>query len=283
MMDVNRASAHNSILFNSSLLPWGLLRFSKRAALFKLDQITPVNHFLGFDRLRARIEWCNFIERSLQRRFTDFQTALERGPETPATLCALGKLELRSGASPEALRAQADQLEHLSRERVRDEWLKTLEAPQPGAGVILWKRAGVLAPVWPELTNLPAATPGRIDAADVHDPVLLTATLLFQSGAIPAQAEGAVRRLRFSNRDTARVRSVVAALTDTPPAPGQARDVRRWLSRHRDVANDALAVSEPRARRGDLLAAVRAVESAGDPPLFFNCTDATAYARSGPP
>jgi len=164
-----------------------------------------------------------------------------------------------------ALHAQADALEHLSRERVRDEWLRTLEAPLPGAGVLLWKKAGVLGPVWPEMLNLPAATPGRVDASEVHDPVLITAALLFQSGASPEQAEGAARRLRFSNRDTTRVRGVVAALADTPPAPGQARDVRRWLSRHRDVSHDALAVAEPRARRGDLLAAVRAVETAGDP------------------
>jgi len=57
----------------------------------------------------------------------------------------------------------------------------------------------------------------------------------------------------------------VAALVDTLPAPGQVRDVRRWLARHREVAHDVIAVSEPRSRRADLLAAVHAIETAGDP------------------
>jgi tRNA nucleotidyltransferase (CCA-adding enzyme) len=165
----------------------------------------------------------------------------------------------------EALLAQAGELSHLSRERVRDEWLKTLQAPSPGRGIRLWRNAQVLGEVWPELRQLSPASPGRIDATEVHDPVLLTAAVLWHAEATPGLAEAAVRRLRFSNRDVALVRGVVAALADTPPAPGQARDVRHWLSRHRDVAHDALAVSEPRARRPDLLAAVQAVEVAGDP------------------
>jgi tRNA nucleotidyltransferase (CCA-adding enzyme) len=165
----------------------------------------------------------------------------------------------------EALCAEPQELSHLSRERVRDEWLKTLEAPSPGRGLRLWRQARVLGEVWPELRQLPPAAPGRLDATEVHDPVLLTAAALWHADAPPGLAEAAVRRLRFSNRDIVRVRGVVAALADTPPAPGQARDVRRWLSHHRDVAHDALAVAEPRSRRADLLAAVEAVELAGDP------------------
>jgi hypothetical protein len=49
------------------------------------------------------------------------------------------------------------------------------------------------------------------------------------------------------------------------PAPGQARDVRHWLSRHRSNARDIIAVAEPRARRADLLAAVGAIEASRDP------------------
>lgn len=164
-----------------------------------------------------------------------------------------------------ALGEQAGELAHLSRERVRDEWLKTLDADSPGTGVRLWWKAGVLVAVWPELARLPEAAPGWLDASDTRDPVLLTAALLWRGEVAPEAAESAVRRLRFSNRDTARVRALVSALVDTLPAPGQVRDVRRWLARHCEVAHDVVAVSEPRSRRTDLLAAVHAIEAAGDP------------------
>jgi len=164
-----------------------------------------------------------------------------------------------------ALGEQAGELAHLSRERVRDERLKTLDADSPGTGVRLWWESGVLVAVWPELARLPEAAPGWLDASDTRDPVLLTATLLWRGEVAPEAAESAVRRLRFSNRDVARVRTLVSALVDTLPAPGQVRDVRRWLARHCEVAHDVVAVSEPRSRRADLLAAVHAIEAAGDP------------------
>lgn len=164
-----------------------------------------------------------------------------------------------------ALEEQAGELAHLSRERVRDEWLRTLDADSPGTGVRLWWKSGALVAVWPELARLPEAAPGWLDASDTRDPVLLTAALLWRGEVAAEAAESAVRRLRFSNRDVARVRAVVAALVDTLPAPGQVRDVRRWLARHCEVAHDVVAVSEPRSRRADLLAAIRAIEAAGDP------------------
>jgi tRNA nucleotidyltransferase (CCA-adding enzyme) len=164
-----------------------------------------------------------------------------------------------------ALEEQAGELAHLSRERVRDEWLKTLDADSPGTGVRLWWKSGVLVAVWPELARLPEAAPGWLDASDTRDPVLLTAALLWRGEVAAEAAESAVRRLRFSNRDLARVRALVSALVDTLPAPGQVRDVRRWLARHGEVAHDVVAVSEPRSRRADLLSAIRAIEAAGDP------------------
>lgn len=163
-----------------------------------------------------------------------------------------------------ALREQAGELAHLSRERVRDEWLRTLEAAEPGAAVRLWRDAGVLTEVWPELVGLPQAAPGWLDASDTRDPVLLTAALFWRGEVGAEAAEEAVRRLRFSNRDVGRVHATVAALRDGPPAPGQVRDLRRWLSRYREAARDAIAVSEPRSRRADILAAAHAIEAAGD-------------------
>ena len=184
-----------------------------------------------------------------------------------------------------AITAQAGELAHLSRERVREEWLKSLAVALPGSAMRLWSRAGVLGEVWPELASLAGAEFSRLDALDladgehaagvadsvgspdaaaVPDPVLVTAAALWQAGAGSAAAWAAVQRLRFSNKDSARVRALVLALGDQLPAPAQTRDVRRWLARHRAIALDVIAVSEPRVRRPDVRAAVRAVEAAGD-------------------
>jgi tRNA nucleotidyltransferase (CCA-adding enzyme) len=164
-----------------------------------------------------------------------------------------------------ALVEAVEDLDHLSRERVRDEWLKMLEASSPSAGVELWLRAGALGRVWPEMAEIGADVPGRLDAVDEpRDPILLTAAVLWHAGAAPDLAEAAVRRLRFSNDAAARVHAVIAGLSVPLPAPGVAREVRHWLSAHRSSARDVLAVAEPRTRRPDLLAAVRAVESSGD-------------------
>jgi tRNA nucleotidyltransferase (CCA-adding enzyme) len=175
-----------------------------------------------------------------------------------------------------AVAAQAGELAHLSRERVRDEWLKSLAAAAPGSAMRLWSRAGVLGEVWPELSSLTDVEFGRLDALDVADAtdvpsvpaepdaVLVSAAALWQAGAGSDAAWAAVQRLRFSNKDSARVRAIVAALAAPLPAPAQLRDVRRWLARNRPVALDVLALSEPRAERPELRAAVRAVEAAGD-------------------
>ena len=165
-----------------------------------------------------------------------------------------------------ALCASVPDLDHLSRERVRDEWLKMLEAPAPSAGVGLWLRCGALRRVWPEMAELGPGVPGRLDAIDhPSNPVLLTAAALWHAGATEDVAESAVRRLRFSNDEATLVHSVVAGLRVPLPAPGATREVRHWLSSHRSHAREILVVAEPRARRADFLAAVRAIEASSDP------------------
>ena len=165
-----------------------------------------------------------------------------------------------------ALVAAVPDLGSLSRERVRDEWLKMLEGESPSRGVGLWVECGALAKVWPEMAELGPDMPGRLDAVDrPRDPVLLTAAALCHAGATEEVAEAAVRRLRFSNEEAARVRAVVAGLRVPIPAPGLSREVRHWLAHHRLHAREIVSMSEPRARRADLLAAIRAVEASGDP------------------
>ena len=165
-----------------------------------------------------------------------------------------------------ALCASVPEIDHLSRERVRDEWLKMLEGASPVVGVGMWRRAGALARVWPEMAELGPDVPGRLDAiAPPRDPVLLTAAALWHAGASEYVAESAVRRLRFSNDEAARVQAVVSGLRVPMPVPGLAREMRHWLSSHRAHAADIIAVSEPLARRPDLLAAARAIEASSDP------------------
>jgi tRNA nucleotidyltransferase (CCA-adding enzyme) len=164
-----------------------------------------------------------------------------------------------------ALCASVSEIDHLSRERVRDEWLKVLETA-PSAGVGLWLRSGALARVWPEMAGLGPDVPGRLDAALApRDPVLLTAAALWHAGAGGDAAEAAARRLRFSNDDAARVRAVVDGLRSPLPAPGLTPGLRRWLSVHGSLARQIVAVAEPRARRADLLAAIGAIEASGAP------------------
>jgi tRNA nucleotidyltransferase (CCA-adding enzyme) len=164
-----------------------------------------------------------------------------------------------------ALAEAVSDLAHLSRERVRDEWLKTLATSAPSVGIWVWRRAGALREVWPELASLDERVEGMLDTIEPRDPVLITAAALWYGGASADVAEAAARRMRFSSKDAERVRSIVAGLSDPLPAPGASREVRRWLSRHRAGARDIIAVSEPRARRADLLAAVDVILASRDP------------------
>ncbi|HEU5039300.1 MAG TPA: CCA tRNA nucleotidyltransferase [Gemmatimonadales bacterium] len=153
-----------------------------------------------------------------------------------------------------AARAAADGLRQLSAERVRDEWFKGLAtARDPGALARLWRDVGA-AHVWlPELSD-PAPYPEA--AARPRDPVLLTALYTADPVAV-------LRRLKGSNAEVGRA----AALAQGPAAPSGAAeaDIRRWLARVGDAADDQIAIH--RLRHGtepDWAATVRAVRERGD-------------------
>jgi tRNA nucleotidyltransferase (CCA-adding enzyme) len=160
-----------------------------------------------------------------------------------------------------ALKAAAKDLANLSRERVRDEWLKTLNGAEASVALRMWRDAGVLAEVWPELA---AYTPNTALDGLPRDAVLVTAAVLAAQGALDAQgAQEAVKRLRFSNRDIERVRGIVSALRGPLPDATDGVAVRRWMSRHRAVARDA-ALCAPSASSA-LLPAVAAALAAKVP------------------
>lgn len=209
----------------------------------------------------------------------DIATGVVRAVGDPATRFREDRLRVLRGlrfaavfafpiepATWAALCESVPDLDFLSRERVRDEWLKMLEGASPAVGVGLWLRSGALPRVWPEMAEWGPDVPGRLDAIDPpRDPVLLTAAALWHAGVSEDAAESAARRLRFSNDEAARVHAVVAGLRVPMPPPGLAREVRHWLSSHRPHARDIIAVAEPRERRADVLTAVRAIEASGDP------------------
>ena len=167
-------------------------------------------------------------------------------------------------ATWEAVRASADDLGELSRERVRDEWLKTLATAAPSRTLGLWREAGVLVRVWPELARLPREDEGRLDALTPRDPVVVTAAALADAGQDAAASQGAARRLRFSNRDIERVTGIVRALADAPPPAGDAAALRRWIARHRAVASEAAAATRE-GPAGERRRAVEATLASGAP------------------
>jgi tRNA nucleotidyltransferase (CCA-adding enzyme) len=168
-------------------------------------------------------------------------------------------------ATWEAARAAAGELSHLSRERVRDEWVKMLVTGTPSVGVGLWREAGVLAEVWPELRALPAARDALLDAVDPRDAVAVTAAALFHAGAVASEAEAAALRLRFSTRDAGRIGEAVAGWCDRDVQAGDPRSLRRWLARHRGAWLDVLGGWEPAPERAALREAVEAVFASGAP------------------
>lgn len=163
-----------------------------------------------------------------------------------------------------ALVRGVSELGFLSRERVRDEWLKMLATSVPSVGVGLWRRAGALHEVWPELDALTDDHVAMLDGVTPRDPLLLTAAALAWAGAAPEVAAAAAQRLRFSNKDVARMRGVAAALSGGLPDPGSPFAVRRWLSTHRPVTADAVAAALPESARAELERAVTAILAAGE-------------------
>ena len=172
--------------------------------------------------------------------------------------------------------AAVDGLRQLSAERVRDEWFKGLTtARDPAELARLWLTSGA-ARVWmPELADPPSSAEA---ARTPRDPVLLTA--LYTSDPVAV-----LRRLRASNAELGRA----AALAQQPPAPdGSAEaEVRRWLARVGDAADDLLDMH--RLRHGGSAPwadAVRRVRERGDPvhrgQLAVGGADLQALGLTGP-
>jgi tRNA nucleotidyltransferase (CCA-adding enzyme) len=130
----------------------------------------------------------------------------------------------------EAARAASPGLPHLSAERVRDEWFKSLRTTRSLEQlVMLWRGIGAAQAWIPELESGPTKLPVPSPAPDARDPVLLTALLCREPAAV-------LRRLKASNAEIDRA----AAIERGPEEPGATdqRSVRRWLARVGSAADD---------------------------------------------
>jgi tRNA nucleotidyltransferase (CCA-adding enzyme) len=178
-----------------------------------------------------------------------------------------------------AMRAAAPRCTVLSGERVREELLKVMADPRPSRALDLYRRASVLASLYPEMAVSDEAWPVLLRAVDAlgrHHP-FLRAVAWFHGVPSPDALEAMMRRLRFSNAETARARHLVGALRRPLPEPGDGPGIRRWLHAvGRDAVRDVLRLHGAFARargipdeRRAVARAVRAVraEWSRRPPL----------------
>ncbi len=183
-------------------------------------------------------------------RFTEDGLRVMRAVRFAATL----EFEL-DPATEAAFGPALPSLRKVSQERVHDELGKLLAAPRPSRGLIIARRAGVLATVLPELADVDDAAWARtlawVDAApgDVRLAALLAA--LGEAAAVAV-----MRRLKFSNEARERAARLVR-IADAPAQVEGEPAIRRQLA----IAGRALApaaVALWQARPADDAAAAQA-------------------------
>ncbi len=165
----------------------------------------------------------------------------------------------------EAAKANAQGLAQLSAERVRDEWWKGIATAKRVTKLLsLWRDVGA-ARIWlPEIAKPGSGIgdSGRVDRL-VRDPVIVSSLLASDPASL-------LTRLKCSNKDINRARAI-RDWREKYPDPKHLPDVRKWLSRVGEHADDLLAlipgmdqsrIPNPLSRLRDVVEAIRA---AADP------------------
>lgn len=164
-----------------------------------------------------------------------------------------------------AAREQVADTIHLSAERVREEWWKSVASSRDPLEVIrLWQESGV-ADTW--LSDGAVQSDSAIaSVAPLRDPVLLLA-------AWRRPVQPVLRRLKASGTDIGRGRAI-----DRGPACPAAADpvtVRRWMATVGAAAEDLVALAQADSSATEWIAEFRAVRSRGE------ATSRAALAVSG--
>ncbi len=136
--------------------------------------------------------------------------------------------------------ANAEGLEQLSAERVRNEWMRGLEgAQEAGRLVELWRDVGALERWLPEVgSGQWAVGSGHMRAVDgisPRDPVLITSYLSNDPAATLA-------RIKCSNAEIERGKAI-GEHRGTEPDAASAVEVRRWMSKVGAAANGLVAIA----------------------------------------
>ncbi len=160
----------------------------------------------------------------------------------------------------------SDGLQHLSAERVRDEWFKGLTtAKRPSELVRMWTDVGALEIWMPEVGE---KGKGKRGGGEVHisevtdrfggsDPVFLTAFL----SSDPAVT---LARLKCSRAEVERGRVIGDNRANLPDAKDDVA-VRKWMSRVGDGADDLAAIAQAEDASAELDGAIRRIRSSGAP------------------
>jgi tRNA nucleotidyltransferase (CCA-adding enzyme) len=162
----------------------------------------------------------------------------------------------------EAAKEAVAGLQHLSAERVREEWFGGLQGAQrPTDLVRLWMEVGALEVWLPELASaelgVGSADLSVIDRIGGRHPVLITVYLSQNPVAT-------LTRLRCSNADIERAR-VITRLLVTSPDPGSPADVRRWMAAAGGYIDELVAVKAAEGSGARLRIAVEHIRSTGAP------------------
>lgn len=145
----------------------------------------------------------------------------------------------------EAIPGALDVLARVSAERVRDEILKTLEAPLPSIGLALMKDTGILRVVLPELLEGVGVTQGSLhcydvfthalyacDAAPRTSQVLRLAALLHDVGKPRTRAEGPDGRPTFYTHEKVGAAMAEEILTRLKLPTAVIKDVAHLITHH---------------------------------------------------
>ena len=181
-------------------------------------------------------------------RFTEDGLRILRAARFAATLEARIDDETLAAMNHQAAHAT---LAKVSKERVHDEWLKTLRARVPSVGFSIMQRTGVLALHGPELAACAELDDAlaMVDACP-HDPALRLAALL--SRLEVAVAETILRRLKFSNEHRERALHTIRFHHTAYRADWTDAELRRWLRKVTPARLDDVCTLA-RLREGDAI------------------------------